>query len=231
MGLKGLKILLILIIAIIISTGCDPNLNLKDPDTLIDGLIEKLLAKENIVFYSNTTIHRGDQMAVVNLKGVQFMEQSQIYYIGDASGHRLELFKDRDNIYIKSNENQWTSLEAGGATEIGIFVNNPLRLLEYSKYSDLQLLDNTIRLNRRDHLILSGPFSKSGINKYIESFLPELLETYEEIFIETSLYIDANDRSLARIDIFVTELSGDFSLVTEITISDYNVNTEIIPPK
>lgn len=231
MGLKGFKILLVLIIAIIISTGCDPNLNLKDPDTLIDGLIENLSAKDNIVFYSNTTIHRGDQMAVVNLKGVQFMKQPQIYYIGDASGQRLELFKDRDNIYIKSNENQWTSLEAGGATEIGTFVNDPLRLLEYSKYSDLQLLDNTIRLNRKDHLILSGPFNNSGITKYMENFLPELLDNYEEIFIETSLYIDANNRSLGRIDIFVTELSGDFSLVTEITISDYNVNTEIIPPK
>lgn len=231
MGSKGLKILLILVIAVIISTGCDYNLNLKDPSTLIDTFIEKLSDKENIVFYSKTTIHREDQMAVVNLKGVQFIETSQIYYIGDASGHRIELFQDSDKIYIKNSENQWTSLEAGGATEIGIFLNNPLRLLEYSKHSDLQLLDNKTRLNRRNYMILSGPFNKTGVNKYIANFLPELLETYEEIFIENSLYIDVNNKTLGRIDIFVTELSGEFSLVTELTISDYDVNTEIMPPK
>ena len=231
MGLKNIKILLILLVISIIGYGCASDFNTKDPSSLLDKFKEELTSKNNVVFLSNTTINRRDQMATVNLKGVQFIETNQFYFIGDASGHRLELYINDEKTYIKSNENQWIDLKSGGATEIETFLNNPLRVLEYSKYGDLKFLENTIRLNGRNHIVLSGSINNAGINKYIENYVPELLETYEEVFIEISLYIDAGNKSLTRMDLFINEYSGEFSLVSEIIITDYNVNTEIIPPK
>lgn len=230
MGLKA-KLLLIIAMISIIGVGCTSNINTQSPSSLLDGFTEKLNSKRNVVFISNTTINRRGQMALVSLRGVQFIENNHIYYIGDASGHRLELFKTDVNTYIKDSEGQWATLKAAVATEIEPFLKNPLRMLEYSEYGDLMLLDKTMRFNGRNNLVLSGTINNSGINKYIRNYLPELLDLYEEIFIEVSFYIDIKNRSLSRIDLFINEYSGDFSLVSEIIITNHNVTTDIIPPK
>lgn len=226
--MKKLFILLLILGTVV---GCSANPKLQDASVLLEEFREDLSSKENVVFLSNTTIHRGELTATVNLKGVLFVETNQLYFIGNTAGHRLELYKNQSNSFIKNKENQWVSLDTGGAKELESFINNPIRLLEYAEFGNFEFLENTQRVNGRRHKVLSGTLNSTGKKNYLQKFLPELMDNNEEIFVELSLYIDASKGTLGRIDLFINEFSGEFSLVTEITITEFNVDTDIKGPK
>lgn len=210
-------------------TGCGSNISNEEISTTLDKINGEFQQRENVKFLLKTIIHRDNEMATVNLKGVEFIQTGQAYYLGYAGEHRLELYKDKDNNYIKDGASSWVSVEAGGASELKTFINLPSRLLEYTQYGEFEILEDSI--NRRKHSVISGVLSDEGVNKYISAFAPELLHIIDDVFVELSLYIDSSKGTLNKMDIFINELNGNFSLVSEITIVEYDIETEIIAPK
>ncbi|SHJ97288.1 hypothetical protein SAMN02745227_01199 [Anaerobranca californiensis DSM 14826] len=229
--MKVIKFPLILLILLILTSGCTGSVRYHQPEQLIVEIINYLQGKENIVFLLNSTMILNDKIATVNLKGVQFNLNGQTYYLGNTAGYPLELFEKGDRIYIKNIENQWVELQEAKVPELKSFISAPLTLLNYTKYGDFSFLDSKVRVSRKKQIILSGTLKEEGVIKFLENLHLEPLENTNEYFVELSLYIDKKKRTLSKIDLFVTELSGQFSLVTEIIITNYNVKTDIIPPQ
>ncbi|WP_143055884.1 hypothetical protein [Anaerobranca gottschalkii] len=221
----------LLILLILLTSGCTSNVKSQQPEQLIDGTIDFLKGKENIVFLLNSTIILNDKIATVNLKGVQFNPEGQTYYLGNTAGYRLELYENQDKIYIKNQENQWVDIKEAGVPELKSFLSTPLTLLNYTKYGDFSFLENKVRVSRKRQIILSGTLKEEGVIDFLKNLHLESLEDTNEYLVEMSLYINEKKGTLSKIDLFVTELSGQFSLVTEIIITNYNVETDIIPPQ
>ncbi len=228
--MKKVKYVALIIIFALFFTGCSANYRNQTPNVTLSKIQGEFQAKENVVFLLKTIIQRDELLATVNLKGVQFMQTEQTYFIGNAAEYRLEVYKTPEQSYIKGNDNKWISLEAGGATELKAFINTPNRIIELMEYGNYEVLKDPARINRRNHVVISGALTDSGVAYYIENFIPELLDIVEEVIIEVSFYIDEGNGGLSKIDLFINEFSGKFSLVTEMTIQDFNVPTEIIPP-
>ncbi|QNO13661.1 hypothetical protein HYG86_02195 [Alkalicella caledoniensis] len=222
---------IIVILSLILITGCGADITTKEVSVTLERLTNEFYQRENIKFQMKTVIHRDEQMATVDLTGVEFIETNQAYYLGTANELRLEIYKTDKITYLKSQTNTWVSVEEGGASELKTFISLPSRLLDFAKFADLAIIDDSLRLNRRRHIVFSGELNEDGVKNYISSHVPELVDIIDEVFVELSIYIDYGTEKISKIDIFINELSGNFSLVSEITLVEFDIDTQIVAPK